>query len=469
MFCHARAALAAAILVTLAAALGAQAPAAVSGATPASSWSIALSGARKDSLSKTLYEKMYNAGIAEKTVDKKGVKVAYRGVPLFKAIAMVDGEDAIAPFSFDEGLWKSGYDVTIVASDGYTATFSTKDIAPDALILAVWEAGSWIDPMVVGDGPKSLWVKDVASIETSLAPNPALAASDAFKLELDINGAKAEFAMDELEASPLYLEQKGGYTTSAGTHYEGVYGGVRLLGLIERYAKLTSEDSVSFVAMDGYEMTYPGSLVLDEKEGVWILAFKLDGERIPKDPGYIRTIKVGPGNPNIDGHLSVRMVKRVVVKQKDFKDFSLSLGGKMEWNLDRSTVQSCVSCHKRTVTFEQKGKTATYTGFPAYLALGYVDDPKYAPHKQDKSIPSYESEAAKAGYKVKISAADGFSVTVDSRELDHNDDVIIAMYKDEATLPDNEFPLAIVWDKGAKLVPAGLKAVRMIASIKAIF
>jgi len=242
---------------------------------------------------------------------------------------------------------------------------------------------------------------------------------------------------------------------------------VKLRALIERYAKLAADDSVVFTAMDGYEMTYSGAQVFDEKDGTWLLAFRLDGDYLPKDPGFIRTIKAGPANPNIDGHLSVRMVKKITVKQAGFKDFSLQMDGQMKWTLDRSTIESCTSCHKVTVTFEKKGQVDTYTGFPAWLALGYIDDPKYAPHKQDTKIAAYNLAAAQKGYKVDFVASDGFTVSLDARELDHNNDVILAMYKNGEVVPDGEFPLVLVWDRNAKKVPAGIKNVKMIAAIKA--
>ena len=442
-------------------------PEAVAAASEADAWTVELSGIRAAKLGSGWYEGLLAKLGVEKTVEKKGEKFVYRGLPLKYAVAMVDGDDAKEPFVFDEARWAAGYEVTLVAKDGYSATFSTKDLAPDALVIATLENGKPIPPMAVGDSAKNLWVRDLAAVETSLAPLPAASEAAAFRLELDINGAKASFSLSELEKSDLYLEEKGSYTTSAGTKYSGVYGGVRLRGLLERYARLAADDTVNFTAMDGYEMSYPGSLVLDEKDGVWILAFKLDGEYLPKDPGFVRTVKVGPGNPNIDGHLSVRMAKRIVVKQKGFKDFSLSMEGKAAWTLDRSTVQSCVSCHKKTVTFEKKGKTDSYTGFPAWLALAYVDDPKFAPHKQDKSFAVYDEAAAAKGYQVEFVAADGFVVAVDAKDLNRNDEVILAMYKNGEALPETEFPLTLVWDKDAKLVPASIKNARMIQAIKA--
>ena len=430
---------------------------AVSSATAKDEWVIKLEGVREGEIGSNYFASLLEKYGVEKTVEKKGAKFSYRGLPLKYLLAIIDGADATDPYTFDSALWAKGYDVTLVAKDGYSATFNTKDLAPEALLVATQENGQAVAPMTVGDSPKNLWTRDLASIETSLAPLPAASEAASFSLDLDINGVKASFTLADLEKSDLFLEDKGSYTTSAGTHYSGLYGGIKLRALIERYAKLSADDSVNFTAMDGYEMSYPGSLVLDEKDGTWLLAFRLDGDYLTKDPGFIRTIKVGPNDPNIDGHLSVRMVKKITVKQKDFKDFSVALEGKMWWNLDRSTIQSCVSCHKKTVTFEKKGQVDTYTGFPAWLALAYIDDPSYAPHKQDKSLAVYDAALAKKGYKVDFVAKDGFTVSVDAKDLDHNDDVIIAMYKNDANLPDNEFPLILVWDRNAKFVPAGIK------------
>ncbi|MDX9898976.1 MAG: molybdopterin-dependent oxidoreductase [Spirochaetia bacterium] len=434
-------------------------------------WSIALKGVREAKLYQSYFDdaKKHTSHYVEKMVDKKGVKTYYRGMPLRLAIAMIDGVEKDHAWLFDEQLWASGYDVTLVAKDGYSATFNTRDMAPDALILADSEDGKPIAPMVVGDSLKNLWVKDIAKIETSLAPSALVAAAASFSLEIDINGATGSFSLAELEKLPMYTEGKGAYTTSAGTRHEGVYGGVRLLELLRTYTDISSDDSITFVAMDGYEMSYSGKTVLEAKDGEWLLAFKLDGDYLPKDPGYVRTIMVGPKTPNIEGHLSVRMVKKIVVKQKDFVDFNLSLTGKMNSELDRSTVQSCVGCHKKSVTFEKKGEVAEYTGFPLWLLLGYIDDPLYAPHKQDASIAAYNDSAANAGYMIDLSAADGYKVSVSSKDITRNSDIIVAMYKDGDKLPDSEAPLIIVWDRSLGTIPEGLKNIKMLASVGARF
>ncbi|HEY9054078.1 MAG TPA: molybdopterin-dependent oxidoreductase [Rectinemataceae bacterium] len=441
-------------------------------AQPEAKWSVRLSGLRADTMSQEYFSKLKAAGSGylSKTVDKKGATAIYTGVSLRLVMAMVDGPDSAHPFAFDPGLWARGYDITFVAEDGYSASFSTATLSPDALILADTEDGKpLVKPMIVGDGPKSLWVKNITSIETSLSPAALVSEAAAFTLELDINGSLRSFSLAELEKDKDYIEGPGSFTTSAGTKYSNAYGGVKLASLLERYMDLSADDSLTFVATDGYEMTYPGSRVLDSSDGEWILAFRMDGDWLPKNPGYVRTIKVGPGNPNIDGHLSVKMIKRIVVKEKDYADFRLSFSGKMSGELDRGTIQSCVSCHRKDVAFERKDVKANYAGFPLHLLLAYADDAEYAPHKQASGILSYDAAAAKAGYRVEVIAEDGFTITLDSRYLDENDQIILAMYREGKALGAEEFPLVLVWDKGAARLPEGIKNVKRVKAIRLLF
>ena len=95
--------------------------------------------------------------------------------------------------------------------------------------------------------------------------------------------------------------------------------------------------------MDGYAMSYSASQLLDNSDGDWILAFKENGEYMPEDPGYIRLVKVGPNNPNITGHVSARMVKKIIIKDVAFKDFSLELiqNGKTDGNGQTDSSERC--------------------------------------------------------------------------------------------------------------------------------
>ncbi len=432
-------------------------------------WRISLKGVRTDVLGSTCfdYARKHEGYYVTLKLEKKRTIKTYKGMPLYLIAAMVDGTDAQYPYVFDRSLWEGGYEITITARDGYSATFNTKDIPYRALVLADSEDGKSIAPSIVGDVPGNLWIKEVVEIELDLGISET--AEEPFKLIMDINGKISSFSLEELESSPYYIENKGSFTTSAGTTYSGYYGGVKFAQFLSQFMHLRPDNTVTIVAMDGYEMTHSGKDILDESDGVWILAFKLDNEYLPQDPGYIRTIKVGPDNPNIDGHLSVKMIEKIVVKDENYRDFALTIHGRMTFTLDRQTLQSGINCHKKTVHFERKGSSALYTGIPLWRLLAFSDDPKYAPHKQDKSIISYQKETAQRGYRIEISASDGFTISLDSRELDGNDEVILAMYKENEELPDREWPLILVWGREASPIPDGIKPVRQIESIRLIF
>jgi DMSO/TMAO reductase YedYZ molybdopterin-dependent catalytic subunit len=431
-------------------------------------WEIELSGYRDDVFDSICLEesKSHRSHYVTRELERKGERTVYRGMPIHLVIAMVDGTDAEHPYLFDRELWEAGYDITLTAADGYAATFNTAEYDWADIIIADEADGQAVSPMVVGAIPSSLWVKDLVRIDAALGEYDADAAREAFIFQVDINGVLHEFSIQELEASPLYVEGEGYYTTSAGSTYGGIFGGVKLADLIQTWIILDPDNSVTFSATDGYEMTYTGSQIMDTSDGgEWILAFKLDGEYLPHDPGFIRTVKVGPGAPNILGHTSVRMVKKISVREEAFREFTISMTGKMDFELEAHDIQSGVSCHRTTVVFEHRGQSNEYTGIPLWMMLAYSDHELYAPHRQDSSIVSYNRDLALEGYQVEIRATDGFSVTLDSRDIDMNSDVIIAMYKNGEFLPDGEWPLILVWDKDAEKVPEGIKNVRQISGI----
>jgi len=440
---------------------------------PAPEWSILLTGTHNFTLESSCFAeaKIHASHFVEMELEKEGSVKTYGGIPLYMLAAVVDGPDTEHSYTFDRSLWKSGYDITVTAKNGYSITLNTADIEPGTMILADTVDGKPVSPIIVGRVPADLWAADVVEIELGLESSLSMeeAGGKEFKLIMDINGIISSFTIEELEASPYYIEEKGRYTTSAGTTYSGLYGGIKFADFLNQFMNLTSDDTITMAALDGYEMTYSGKQVLDKSDGEWILGFKLDGEYLPEDPGYIRTIKVGPDNPNIDGHLSVKMIETIIVKEDNYRDFSIKIQGKIDLTIDRQTIQSGISCHKKRVHFERKGKSAHYTGIPLYLILAFSDDPDYAPHKQDSSILSYNKKAAQKGYTVEISAADGYKITLDSRELDGNADIILAMYKENEELPDNEFPLILVWDKDAERIPEGIKPIKQITGIRLIF
>lgn len=437
-------------------------------ATSGPTWWIPLAGIRDHDLQTyEVRQLMVEEGKeVEITVDERGEEVDYSGVLLTDIIAFVDGAEFEDPWDFDLDRWQSGYDVTVTAADGYAATFSTLEMDPEALVFAMTRNGEYTHPRIVGDAPRSMWVRDIASIELVIESDEAEARRAAFELVISANDEEYRYSIADLEDSPFYAQGRGQYTTAAGTVYAAEYGGVILRGFLEQYVALSPESSITLVAMDGYEMTFGGAELFDEEDGRWLLAFEEDGAPLPVDPGYIRVVKIGPDQPNIPGHLAVKMVAEVQVSGRAFQDFSLSMEGPLSMDLDRSTLQSQMAFYGRTVTFTRRGETAEYTGIPVYRLLAFADDPDYLPHGQDFEIDPYNSEAALAGYTIDFVATDGFTVTLDSREVHENDDVILALRKEGEELPEAEWPLILVWDVEADPVPEGIRNVRNIQTIR---
>lgn len=441
------------------------------GASPVD-WEVELKGARVDAISAASLARtagLKDSGYGSVSFECKGETTEYKALPFSFLVGIVDGGDAGWPWSFDREAWEAGYDITLTAADGYAVTFSTAEIAPDALWVAHRAAGEEVPLRIVGDAPGNLQIKDLVSVELSLGDS---AAAETVELEVAVNGETLTFTREEMEALPYFIEQTGSYTTSAGTTHTHLYGGLKFADFLRSFVDLAPDSTVKVVAEDGYEMSYPAADLMDESEGTWILAFKSDGEYLPLDPGYIRTVKVGPGEPNIEGHSSARMIKRVVVSGESYKEYELLITGKSDNRLDRQTIQAGVSCHSRTVAyFDRKSESVDeYTGIPLWLLLAYGDDPDHLPHHQtDKEILSYKEEAALAGYRVEIVAADGYTISLSSQEINKNDDVIIATMKNGESLPEREWPLVIVWDKDASVVPEGIKPVRNITEIHLIF
>ncbi len=420
---------------------------AVSQATPEGvGWMITLTGVRSDEI----YESDIDAWIEynpdmlrEFSFEKKGETRIYEAIPLSAIIAICDDADGSMPYTFDKELWDSGYDITLNSADGYAATFDTAEFDSEDIYIALSQDGEKTPPMIIGEIGGQFWIKELTTIELSLAP--VVLEENGFEFILEIGDLRSVYTLAELQAHPHYIEDTGEYKNSHDIIFSHIWGGVKLVDLIGDTIALTADQTVTIVSTDGYEMDYSGQQLLDQADGTWILAFIEDGEYMPEDPGYMRLVKVGPKNPQITGHISAKMIKKVFIEDVSFKDFTLTLesvdGSEI---LDRQTIQSGVTTHKSVVGYyHSKSDTVIeYMGIPLYELFSHY--------------PEYKS--------VTIEAADGFSITLAAEQLEGNTDVILAMYYgDGGELSEREQPLVIAWDQDALMIPEGIKAVRNVS------
>jgi hypothetical protein len=444
-------------------------------------WEIQLEGIKTSTLSAEEYADIMDYAKQEEitqelTVERKGIEATYLGISLKDLFEIVQGKDFDSTTSIYMDLWDTEYEMTLIATDGYAVSFPSSEHEANSLVFYDIKDGEPTQPGIIGENISSKYfIKNVSKIELRFSELAKEIVVDEASLTIDINGEKTVLSLSELKESPYYMIARGGYTTSAGTYYEHAYGGIRLADFLNSFLTINEDASITLRAIDGYAMSYPFSDISSTENGIWLLAFEADGQLFDSETGPFRGVRVAESLqdpvPNIDGHSSPKMVHLVEVSQEVFNDFTLIIRGDMSAELDRSTIQAGIQCsaHNTTVSYLDKksGKIVQYSGIPLFALLAYGDDPSYAPHKQtDKSILSYNKEAAQRGYQVKIIAGDGYSIILDSRQLDENFDVIVAMYQDGEELSDDDWPLKLVWDKDAQVIPEGIKAVKNIVEIE---
>ncbi|MGC9529999.1 MAG: hypothetical protein ACP5G2_05195 [Candidatus Bipolaricaulaceae bacterium] len=282
------------------------------------------------------------------------------------------------------------------------------------------------------------------------------------------DGEEQIYTLPELETTFVSLTQAGSYTTSTGREVTACWTGIPVTTLL---GNLPADTQVEVVAADGYRMRYVYG-ELEDGEGKWILAFKRDGEYLPVDPGYFRLVKVGPGVPQFEGARSARMVTQLLAGGP-YAEYQLRMEGAVERVFDRRELEAGAGCpcHTATVTFTRKGEEHTYTGFPLWRLVAYVDDDRAPPVERGiyYAEEHFNQALALSGYSVEIRAADGFAQTLPSAVVAGNDRFIIALKGDGQYLTcEQGGPLLFVWDDSAP-APAGLRKVKWVTEIVLLF
>ena len=230
--------------------------------------------------------------------------------------------------------------------------------------------------------------------------------------------------------------------------------GVLLEDLFADVGGLPEDAAVGIVAKDGYEMTLSVSQIKsgefitydmvtgDEKQVDGplqvIVAYEYDGQPIdPTSDGPLRLAIVSQEKNQVtDGHWSVKWVTQVQAKAI-VQEWTLTLKGKLTEEMDRGTFESgsAVGCHGQEWTDDEGNR---WMGIPLYLLVGRVDD------DIAHDGPAYNRDLAEAGYQVKITAADGYSIEVASETMYYAKHLIVAYKLNGEPLPEEYWPLRLV-------------------------
>ncbi|MFN2270217.1 MAG: molybdopterin-dependent oxidoreductase [Anaerolineae bacterium] len=273
------------------------------------------------------------------------------------------------------------------------------------------------------------------------------------KLEIVSGEQSVTLNWEDIQALPAY-EGVGGRISSVGhVTPPAKFKGVTLEDLCGLVGGITEENSISVVAKDGYAMTLSYNQITtgdfptyDPSTGdespfdgkLWVVvAYEEEGALIPADgDGPLRLAILGSQKLVTDGHWWIKWVEKIEIKQS-LENWTLHLEGALSEDIDRGTFETGAApgCHGTNWT-DADGQT--WTGIPLWLLVGRVDDDNT--HEDG----AFNDELAAAGYEIKVTAADGYSISFDSADIARNNDILVAYLLDDEPLPEDYWPLRLV-------------------------
>lgn len=491
------------------------------------SWNLTLKGKITDVFSQAEFEAGLacpRSGHNVEWTDKDGN--VWSGMPLWFLAGWVDDRQ---PHAFDFTQSQAGYTILVKAGDGYTKEFSSQDVANSSnYIIANRFNGKpltssgplrLVGPGVTrADGTLSGHsVGNVTEIELiefgTVLPIPELRivkygadqttivqerTLDYTWLEKNlpvIGDGKTVYRYEGITNNPNDVWDKA-ETYPGGFKIENAIKGTRLRDICELVGGMGSGTEIVLVAKDGYETTLPYSSIYPDpavqaRQGDAVLAWWADGKYVPEYADGMRLFFT-PGGDHVYGQwdmhetlpekywhyyyqdniqypscagLSAKYITEIKIYTVPVNDWTLQLDGQeiggLKEDINKTYFEQALVCqfganHKASYT-DAKGRV--WTGMPLWFLAGFVDD------ADQHSNEAFNNQLAAAGYQVVITAADGYSVTIDSKDIIRNNNYIIANMVNGAAIPqeDSDWPLRLV---GPSV--SGATSISGIVSIKLV-
>ncbi len=424
----------------------------------ATTWELELVGAINNTISNSGFEDCMGCHGVSYTDSENN---EWEGIPLWYLMGDVDDTVTHGSGAFNDTLATDGYDVKIIADDGYSKTLDSTYLAENnSYIVACYLNGTPL-PELTDDGKPLAPLKfvgpylsggqkvgNITRIELDVAIAPPQA-------DLTLIGSETKvYSLDEVKAMPAYTAS-GGFKKSTGVIVGPyTYTGVNLTYLADLVGGITSSNSVKITASDGYSMTYTYDQVMGDitiystseeaadEPLTMVLAYEENGSLIPDDyGGPLRVAFIRSDTPITDGHFWIKYVNKIEI-----------LGGVEEWDLtltgaitditDRSTFESCVGCHG---VYWTDDSDRNWRGIPLWLLVGVVDD-----DVNEESKHYFNDALADKGYNVTVIASDGYSKTFSSAFVKRNDNIILVNELNGTALPVTDWPLKFTGSDLAK-------------------
>ncbi len=421
-------------------------------------WTLSLKGKTTQTFTKADFEKSLACQSSHKATwtDTKTGDV-WAGMPLWMLVAMVDDEETGGHYTFNDALATKGYSVKVTSKDGYSINIPSTDMArSDGFIVANTLNGEAL-PETIGDKKKPCWplqikgseadagqlVGAIASIELVGLPEPDQGWTLKVCGAINDTITQAEFE----EAAACHSSVK--YTDNNGVVWTGVplWYLVGVSDNIETTDHWTFDDTraaqnytIKVIASDGWSQTY-GSVQVARSHG-YILANLMNGQPIPETDKSYPLKLVGDGVPkSVKAVAEIDLVDLIPGPAPE-GSWNLDLKGKIDYTATEEFFEQAVACSHHTATWTNPETGERWSGLPLWDLCGWVDD--RIPHGSN----GFNDGAATAGYKVIVTAGDGYSKEFSSKDIARNNGYIIANTLNGTALPKDgdkaPWPLRLV-------------------------
>jgi len=261
-----------------------------------------------------------------------------------------------------------------------------------------------------------------------------------------------------------------------GFKIEDAIKGTRIRDLCSLVDHMGAGTEIVLVAKDGWETRLPYASIYPDpsvqaRQGDAVLAWFANGKYVPDYKDGMRLFFTpddhvysqwdmhetlpeeywhfyyggGVKYPSCAG-LSAKYITEIRIFSVPHGDWTMELDGRdiggTHFDVSKTYFEQALTCtfgadHKASYT---DSKDRVWEGMPLWFLVGYVDD------QDEHSNNAFNLGLAQAGYDIVITAADGSVVTIDSKNINRNDDYIVANTLDGAPIPesDKSWPLRLV-------------------------
>ncbi len=408
-------------------------------------WSVQLEGLTTMEMDKQTFESASTCDYHNVTYTEDGD--TYTGLPLYILVSAVDGADAPeGHYMFNSELAEKGYNVTLIAGDGYSVDLPSQMVAKNKSLLVANRVNG--EPLaddafplrLVGGGlTGKQQVKNIVKIKLTDLPQVS-------NWILSLNGKVSMEVSSGTFSSMVNCHAHTAYHnyTEDGTDHS--YKGVALWNLVGAVDDNESGDHWTFndtlaeegyrvnvIAEDGYNYSFKSTEVA--RNDSMIVASRLNGEPLPEEDAPLRLVG--------EGLSGKQMVSKIVEIELVFPgptpSWSLTLNGTVMEDVDASGFNSMVDSGEHTVyhNYTDSGTEYHYKGLPLWYLVGAVDD-------QESGDWTLNDTLVNQGYNVSVIAEDGYSYTFDISQVAHNDSIIVASELNGEPLPEEDAPLKMV-------------------------